>query len=177
MAGLYLIIIILLTVVTVSYSQHAPTQLVMPQTTSINKFMEKLDPDEKYLVLKPAEGLDSDPLPLLLPHSNATQNHDDPEFKRELNYYKRLSHKLSLVISPILLIIGGIGNPLCIIILLQKRKPNSTIIYLCLLAVVDVLVLYTGLLRQYLKEILNIDIRDYSSLTCKLHVKIHLCIK
>lgn len=86
------------------------------------------------------------------------------------SYYKNVAKQMMLIVSPILLVIGGIGNPLCIVILLRKRKPNSTIIYLCLLAVFDVLVLYTGLLRLYLKEVANFDIRNLSPLICKFHV-------
>lgn len=146
------------------------------QTTPVNNFKKKVDdPDDKYLLFGDDEEHD---------HSNDHHGCDINQsgntttankknsviFKNELAYYNKLSHKMRIIISPILLIIGGIGNPLCIIILLRKRKPNSTIIYLCLLALIDVLVLYTGLLRQYLKEILEIDLRDISSFTCKLHV-------
>lgn len=141
----------------------------VPETTSVNQFMEKVDPDEKYLVFNTDHDheIDNDNRELNL---NLLANKTAANFQRELSYYKRLSHKMRLIISPILLIIGGIGNPLCIIILLRKRKPNSTIIYLCLLALIDVLVLGTGLFRQYLKEIFNVDLRDFSSFTCKLHV-------
>lgn len=190
--------------------------LILRQTTMINKFMEKADPDEKYLVFKPIDDHDhdddddefvihgsmagkafsslddsDDDRPRLQPpyqpekkpqppqqqqqrkRSNLTSEHLSNVTSistQELEYYKRLSHNMSLVISPILLVIGGIGNPLCILILLRKRRANSTIVYLCFLAVFDILVLYTGLLRQYLKQIADFDIRDLSSLTCKLHV-------
>lgn len=92
------------------------------------------------------------------------------EHRRQVTYYKRMAKKMSIIVSPILLVIGGIGNPLCIMILLRKKKPNSTIIYFCLLAVFDILVLYTGLLRQYIKEISKVDIRDFSGHICKIHV-------
>lgn len=198
-----------------SNSNNKKAALILRQTTMINKFMEKADPDEKYLVFKPIDDHDDDDDDEFVIHgsmagkafSSLDDSDDDrprleqpyqPEKKpqppqqqqqrkrsnltiehlsnvtsistQELEYYKRLSHNMSLVISPILLVIGGIGNPLCILILLRKRRANSTIVYLCFLAVFDILVLYTGLLRQYLKQIADFDIRDMSSLTCKLHV-------
>jgi len=51
-------------------------------------------------------------------------------------------------------IILGIGNPLCILVLIRKRKTNPTILYLCLLTAFDILVLYTGLLRQVILKYL-----------------------
>jgi hypothetical protein len=88
-----------------------------------------------------------------------------------LEYYKSLAKKMNLLVAPILLVVGGIGNPLCIAILLRKKEINSTIVYFCILAVFDILVLFTGLFRQYLKEIANIDVREYSSFNCKIHVR------
>jgi hypothetical protein len=72
--------------------------------------------------------------------------------------------------SPLLLAFGGIGNLLCIIVLARKSKNNPTIIYLCLLAGMDMLVLFTGLLRNYFKEIIGFDIRSFSSFNCKVHI-------
>jgi hypothetical protein len=90
--------------------------------------------------------------------------------KSEYEFYKRLAKLINITISPILLTLGGIGNPLCIIILTQKQKKNPTVIYLCFLAAFDFLVLYTGLLRLFLKDAFNIDIRIYSSFNCKIHM-------
>jgi hypothetical protein len=85
-------------------------------------------------------------------------------------FFIDLGRTLSLFISPILLLLGGLGNPLCILILLRKNYHNPTIVYLCLLAAFDCLVLFTGLLRQYLKDAFQIDIRNYNSFSCKIHV-------
>ena len=98
--------------------------------------------------------------------SNSSQSID---FKYNQLFFKQLSKKMSLFISPILLGLGGIGNPLCIIILIRNKQKNPTIIYLCLLAAFDFLVLYTGLLRLYIKDILEIDVRGNSAVLCKLH--------
>ena len=67
-------------------------------------------------------------------------------------FYKNLGQKMIIIISPFLLLLGGIGNPLCIVVLMRKRPANPTILYLCLLAAFDFLVLYTGLLRQVNKN-------------------------
>ncbi len=96
------------------------------------------------------------------------RNETSKDLKRA--FYTTLGKQISLIISPILLVIGGIGNPLCIAVLIRKRKSNPTIVYLCLLAAIDFLVLFTGLLRKYLKESMNIDLRGYSTLNCKFHI-------
>lgn len=95
---------------------------------------------------------------------------DTFEINRSRQYYSKLGKTISLIFSPILLVIGGIGNPLCIAVLIRKRQSNPTIVYLCLLAAIDFLVLYTGLLRKFLKESMNIDMRGFSSINCKLHI-------
>lgn len=74
------------------------------------------------------------------------------------------------VISPLLLAFGGIGNLLCIVVLARKSRNNPTIVYLCLLAGMDMLVLFTGLLRNYVKQLIGFDVRSISSLNCKVHI-------
>lgn len=102
--------------------------------------------------------------------NNKTESKEALEITQSRLYYLKLGKTLSLIISPILLVIGGIGNPLCICVLIRKRQSNPTILYLCLLAAIDFLVLYTGLLRNFIKESMNIDIRSYSNVSCKLHI-------
>lgn len=100
---------------------------------------------------------------------NLTENNESN--KNELTlYYESLGNIMTAILSPILLVIGALGNPLCILILLRKKKRSSTVVYLCILAIFDFLVLYTGLLRQYVNQIWNIDIRNISQIFCKLHV-------
>jgi hypothetical protein len=89
---------------------------------------------------------------------------NNPEF------YKQMGKTINIVIAPILLTLGGLGNPLCIIVLTRKQKQNPTAIYLCVLAAFDFLVLYSGLLRLFLKDAFGIDIRTYSSFNCKVHM-------
>ena len=101
---------------------------------------------------------------------NSTQLSETNKIELAL-FYESLGHFITAFLSPILLIIGAIGNPLCILILIRKSKKNSTVIYLCILAIFDFLVLYTGLLRQYMNQIWHLDIRNISQTFCKLHVK------
>lgn len=100
--------------------------------------------------------------------SNETSPSSNPS--SEYDFYRKLGKLINIAISPILLTLGGIGNPLCIVILTQKQKKNPTTIYLCFLAAFDFLVLYTGLLRLFLKDAFDIDIRIYSSFNCKVHM-------
>ncbi|XP_046584874.1 probable G-protein coupled receptor B0563.6 [Haliotis rubra] len=73
-------------------------------------------------------------------------------------------------IPPILIVMGSIGNILCIAVLSQtSMKLSTTSLYLRVLAVVDVVVLYTGLLRQWLLYFLDLDIRWMTETGCKIH--------
>ncbi len=53
--------------------------------------------------------------------------------------------------SPVLIIIGTVGNLLSAVVMLrQNLRKCTTSLYLLVLAVVDTLVLYTGLLRHWI---------------------------
>lgn len=91
---------------------------------------------------------------------------------------KRVDHpwchtpaRLWLVVSPIFLTIGTIGNILSICILLRKRmRQNSASIYLTSLAIADSGVLYLGLLREWLVRLTEMDYQKENDLTCKLQL-------
>ena len=74
-------------------------------------------------------------------------------------------------VPPLLILIGVIGNVLTLLIL---RRPlfrySPTNLYLSSLAVGDILVLSTGLLRYWLINTLDFDLRLQSNIICKLHV-------
>lgn len=73
--------------------------------------------------------------------------------------------------SPILLIFGTFGNVLTIIVLSKRRsRGSSTAVYLCGLAISDIIALNTGLLRQWLNYLIDVDIRAFSEPMCKIHV-------
>lgn len=74
------------------------------------------------------------------------------------------------VVSPVLIIGGSMGNVLSIIIMSKRRFMNSpSTVFLLALAVADLCVLYVGLLRQWVKYTFDVDIRDLSPITCKVH--------
>ncbi|CAH1796257.1 unnamed protein product [Owenia fusiformis] len=73
--------------------------------------------------------------------------------------------------APLIIIVGTIGNTLSFIILTRKNMRKSTSsIYLSVLAVVDSTVLYTGLLRHWIRHISDIDIRSITLGGCKFHI-------
>ena len=73
--------------------------------------------------------------------------------------------------SPILVILGTIGNVLSAIVMQRKRlRKYTTSVYLTMLACVDTAVLFTGLSRQWVLAVFNTDIRFLTSGLCKLHL-------
>ncbi|XP_064609469.1 probable G-protein coupled receptor 139 [Liolophura sinensis] len=75
------------------------------------------------------------------------------------------------VCSPILILLGTFGNIVTIVVLCRKSMWKiSSSPYLVVLGVADIVVLYTGLLRQWLRYVADIDIRELSPVVCKLHI-------
>ncbi|CAC5426386.1 unnamed protein product [Mytilus coruscus] len=75
------------------------------------------------------------------------------------------------IFPPILLLLGTVGNVLSILVLRRPTIRKSVCsIYLVVLAITDLLVLYTGLLRQWILNTFNVDIRATSSTACKIHI-------
>ena len=72
-------------------------------------------------------------------------------------------------ISLIWIIFGTFGNLISLVVLsMPKMRRHSTFTYLIFLSVCDTLVLYFGLLRDYLVSKYKYEIRG--DLVCKLHV-------
>ncbi|XP_064609468.1 probable G-protein coupled receptor 139 [Liolophura sinensis] len=72
---------------------------------------------------------------------------------------------------PILILLGTFGNILTILILCRKSMwKMSSSPYLVVLGVADIVVLYTGLLRQWLRYVVDTDIRELSPVVCRLHI-------
>ena len=75
------------------------------------------------------------------------------------------------VISPFLLVLGAFGNVLTILVLARKRSRNSsTAIFLTALAFSDLLVLFSGLLRQWIMYTFDVDVRELTPGGCKIHI-------
>lgn len=90
-----------------------------------------------------------------------------------LGYYGETKQTLWNVIPPIIMVWGTVGNMLTFLVILRKKKTlSSTAMYLMTLAVSDTVVLFTGPLRQWLKQTWDYDIRYLSDVGCKIQVYI-----
>ncbi|XP_053395950.1 neuromedin-U receptor 2-like [Mercenaria mercenaria] len=90
-----------------------------------------------------------------------------------LNQYSEYRNALRIwkSVPPMLLVLGTLGNLLTIVVLMRsKSRMSSTALYLSSLAVSDLLVLWTGLLRQWINYMFDVDVRHFSVAGCKIHV-------
>lgn len=82
---------------------------------------------------------------------------------------KSVADLLKKTSTPVLLLIGLIGNMITITILSQKSmKKHESFRYIILLSMIDTCVLYAGCLQIMLDSYLKIDIRTVNTVTCKL---------
>ena len=91
-----------------------------------------------------------------------------------LGYQSYSEYKAGIIIwktvAPILIAFGTGGNILSIVVLTRKSiRKSTTAIFLIFLTISDLCVLYTGLFRQWLIYLNNIDIRHLSEAFCKIH--------
>ncbi|XP_052777988.1 G-protein coupled receptor daf-37-like [Mya arenaria] len=74
------------------------------------------------------------------------------------------------VCSPVLIVLGTIGNIITIIVLSKPRfNRSASTVFLLALAAGDLSMLYIGLLRQWVKYAFDFDIRHASEAVCKMH--------
>ena len=67
--------------------------------------------------------------------------------------------------------VGTVGNMLSAVVMLrQNLRKCTTSLYLLVLAVVDTLLLYTGLLRHWIRELFGTDMRNGSIAACRIHL-------
>ena len=98
---------------------------------------------------------------------NLTQSIDIINAKPSID--KQIIKLLQEEVSLVWILFGTVGNMLSFLILCSKKmRIHSTFTYLTLLAVCDTLVLYFGLLRDYLVNRYQINVQG--ELFCKLHV-------
>ena len=84
---------------------------------------------------------------------------------------EEIANNVWLICSPIILALGTIGNILAIVVLSRKQMRWKTSSFpLRILALVDLMMLYLGLLRQLVRTSTQVDIRHLSQLGCKLHL-------
>ena len=92
-----------------------------------------------------------------------------------MDYESYPEHRVGLylwkVILPLLLFLGTVGNCLSILVLTrQKIRKSTTAAYLVVLAISDLFVLYTGLLRRWISAVFDLDIRHLHPAVCKIHM-------
>ena len=112
-----------------------------------------------------------------MPRPNLTQNWNQSHNiswnqSRKINIDNLEHAKAAVAIwrycSPILIVVGTIGNILSFAVMLRKKiRESTTSLYLCVLAIVDTAVLYTGLLRNYIANSYGYYIIDSSQFSCK----------
>ncbi|CAF1248883.1 unnamed protein product [Rotaria sp. Silwood1] len=82
-----------------------------------------------------------------------------------------LTRWVSSTVTPIILFGCAIGNIVSFIVLLRPRlRKETTSIYLAVLCVAEMGTCYTGLLRQFLLDAFDLDIRKINSFTCRIHI-------
>ena len=80
-----------------------------------------------------------------------------------------VGHALWLYVPPVIILAGTVGNALSVLVFIQKKmRVKSTSVFLIGLAVVDTVVLYTGLLRWWIRKLTRIDIRQL--VDCRIHI-------
>ncbi|XP_064615645.1 FMRFamide receptor-like [Liolophura sinensis] len=73
--------------------------------------------------------------------------------------------------SFVLIGVGTVGNVLAIFVLLRKNmRSSTTMFYLTVLAFADIVVLYTGLLRYWVKYVFEHDLRAVTTASCRVHL-------
>ncbi|XP_052706715.1 growth hormone secretagogue receptor type 1-like [Crassostrea angulata] len=81
----------------------------------------------------------------------------------------KLQRNLKLYLSPILLVIGLIGNTLSFVFLrYDKEKKMSINAYLSALALADIMVLISGLLSLWVQEVTGVDFFRSVDISCKV---------
>ncbi|UJR21727.1 hypothetical protein I4U23_024804 [Adineta vaga] len=85
--------------------------------------------------------------------------------------YVNLTRWVSSIISPVILLGCAIGNIVSFFVLIRPRlRKQTTSIYLAVLCVAEMGTCYTGLLRQFLLDAFNLDIRTINAFTCRTHI-------
>ncbi|XP_005093128.1 probable G-protein coupled receptor 139 [Aplysia californica] len=84
---------------------------------------------------------------------------------------KAVSKYLWMTVSPVLLVVGTVGNVLSIIVMSRRNlRGSQASVYLIALSLTDIVVLYTGLLRHFLRSVASLDVRAMTELGCKINI-------
>ena len=86
-------------------------------------------------------------------------------------HFEDTGNKIWIYASPVLIILGTIGNILSGKVMLGKRlRKHTTSVYLIGLAVVDTFILYADLPWNWINAVFEINIRDLSFAYCKINL-------
>lgn len=73
--------------------------------------------------------------------------------------------------SPIIIAVATVGSVMSVVVLQSPEfRRSSTSFILSALAVVDGVVVNTGLLRMYIITLIDVDVRSFSAFSCKFHM-------
>ena len=88
--------------------------------------------------------------------------------------YEQISQTLWMVISPVLFLIGLVGNTIAFMVLFKLfRKLKSTFhLFLLILSLNDLIVLCSGLSRYWILNVFHIDVRNLNNAICKLQLHV-----
>ncbi|XP_070192326.1 uncharacterized protein [Littorina saxatilis] len=106
--------------------------------------------------------------------SNASDNAEDETMSNDADDgFEEAAKYIWVVGGSILIVIGTVGNLLALAVLTRpKLRRSNAAVYLMVVAVTDLAVLYTGLLRQIIISSTKRDIREDSEFSCKLHTSL-----
>ncbi|XP_062605076.1 G-protein coupled estrogen receptor 1-like [Saccostrea cucullata] len=93
--------------------------------------------------------------------------HSKYEIEKDPIY--KTSQQIWIYSAPIILVLGTVTNILTIAVLLRKKlRKQTTILYLTVLSVLNLLTLYLGLGKTWLMVAFNVNIYDQSDSLCRL---------
>ena len=100
-----------------------------------------------------------------VPDSSAVAMESLPQYQAALTLWQ--------VCPPVILLLGTLGNCMTLVILRTMPRGGSSgsmSLFFAALAVSDLALLYTGLLRQWLYRTVTLDLRTLHDVICKIHV-------
>ncbi len=84
---------------------------------------------------------------------------------------RKIAAALWLYVSPIIIIVGILGNFMSVIVMsLKQLRGSVTSLFLMVLSITDTLVLLSGLLRQWILSLADLDVRTLSLAGCRFHI-------
>ena len=100
---------------------------------------------------------------------NETWVQEELEKEEKRMYYFKISERMWKYISPVIIVLGTVGNILSISVMLRKQFRHTTMsFHLIALAIADTLVLYCALLPKFLYAYLSTSLELHSKFLCKM---------